>query len=199
MRIGRLSGALAVAVIALAGCRSSAPETPQPGTRASAAVTCRVGPDGGPAVADRGIGGTGEPKRRVADRGIGGTGIIGVITGFGSVCVNGFEVAYDPAVPVSVDGRPDGADILRVGQLAAIEASGGTGAMLHARRLAVRHEVVGPVEAAPGGTGALRVAGRSSPCRPACKARRRRARAAGSRSAGCAVRAGEFSQPASTR
>ena len=75
------------------------------------------------------------------------------------MCVNGFEVAFDPTTPVSVDGRPDGAGVLRVGQLAAIEAAGGRGAELRARRLAVRHEVVGPVEAAADGPGLIRVAG----------------------------------------
>jgi hypothetical protein len=156
MRIGALSGVLA-AILALAACTPPTPQTPK--ISASAAAACRVGPDGGPAVADRGIGGTGGPERRMTDRGIGGTGIIGVITGFGSVCVNGFEVAYDPAASVSVDGRPDGADVLRVGQLAAIEAGGSLGAELQARRVAVRHEVVGPVEAPPEGAGLIRVAG----------------------------------------
>lgn len=41
--------------------------------------------------ADSGIGGTGQQ----AQEGIGGTGIIGVITGFASVCVNGLEILYD--------------------------------------------------------------------------------------------------------
>jgi Domain of unknown function (DUF5666) len=111
-------------------------------------------------MADRGIGGTGSPDRRLADKGIGGTGIIGVVTGLGSVCVNGFEVSYDPAIQVSVDGRPDSAGVLRVGQLAAIEAAGPEDG-LTARRLSIRHEVTGPVEASSDGATALRVAGQS--------------------------------------
>ncbi len=153
----RIPAATIAVAIALAACSSRPAQTPETG--ATAAPTCRVGPDGEPVVADRGIGGTGRPERRVADRGIGGTGIIGVITGFGSVCVNGFEVVYDPQKPVSVDGRPDDASVLRVGQFAAIEAASGLGFELHARRLAVRHEVVGPVEAAAHGSGQIRVAG----------------------------------------
>src|SRR5580698_2173075 len=73
-------------------------------------------------AADRGIGGTGAPSNgpAMADRGIGGTGIVGTITGFGSVFVNGLEVAYAPGTPMTVDGvaEPDAA--LRVGQLEAI-------------------------------------------------------------------------------
>ena len=56
-------------------------------------------PDVSPLFADRGIGGTGAPAAlsaasRTADRGIGGTGIIGVVTGFGSIFVNGLEIQY---------------------------------------------------------------------------------------------------------
>src|SRR2546422_4023925 len=51
-----------------------------------------------------GIGGTGIGKD--GSGGIGGTGIVGVITGFASICVNGVEVHYDASPPVSADGRP---------------------------------------------------------------------------------------------
>jgi hypothetical protein len=45
-----------------------------------------------------GIGGTGQPFNR--NPGIGGTGIIGTITGFGSILVNGYEVDYAPEQPI---------------------------------------------------------------------------------------------------
>ena len=128
---------------------------------------CRVGPDGGPPRADRGIGGTGvsagrlsergiggtgQPATLTADRGIGGTGapdtgISGVITGFASVCVNGVEVALDPSVPILVDesARVD-AGALRAGQMVAITAASDQ-AEPRAQAVAVRHEVIGPVEA----------------------------------------------------
>ncbi len=79
----------------------------------------------GTAASDRGIGGTGGPAAgpEISDRGIGGTGIVGVITGFGSVIVNGMEIAYAPDTPVSVDGVSDTTATLRVGQFAAIVAS----------------------------------------------------------------------------
>ena len=109
----------------------------------------------GTSAGDRGIGGTGAPANgpQISDRGIGGTGIVGVITGFGSVFVNGLEVAYDPATPVTVDGEADTQSALRVGQLAAIVASDDHG--LHAASIAVQHEVSGPVTAviADDGTG----------------------------------------------
>jgi hypothetical protein len=99
----------------------------------------------GTATSERGIGGTGAPASgpEISDRGIGGTGIVGVITGFGSVIVNGLEIAYAPSTPLTVDGESDTGAALRVGQLAAIVASDDHG--LHAVSIAVQHEVSGPV------------------------------------------------------
>src|ERR1700722_13176099 len=114
----------------------------------------------GTPAADRGIGGTGAPASGpgISDRGIGGTGIVGIITGFGSVFVNGLEVAYTPTTPLTVDGASDPDAALRVGQLAAIVASDDHG--LDAVSIDVRHEVSGPVTSvsaagvsASGGTG----------------------------------------------
>jgi hypothetical protein len=99
----------------------------------------------GTAASDRGIGGTGAPAGgpEISDRGIGGTGIVGVITGFGSVIVNGLEIAYAPSTPLTVDGVSDTGEALRVGQLATIVANNDHG--LQAVSIAVRHEVSGPV------------------------------------------------------
>jgi hypothetical protein len=98
-------------------------------------------------ASDRGIGGTGGPASgpEISDRGIGGTGIVGVITGFGSVIINGLEIAYDPSTPLTVDGVSETGAALRVGQLAALVASDNHG--LHAVNISVRHEVSGPVTA----------------------------------------------------
>ena len=112
----------ALGMAGLAACAGPAPAPPQQ----QAAASCRVGPDGRRpdvqpvmtargfggtgSVADRGIGGTGQMADRgfggtgqVADRGLGGTGIVGTITGFASVCVNGVEVAFDATAPVLVE------------------------------------------------------------------------------------------------
>src|ERR1700722_13700231 len=107
----------------------------------------------GAPASDRGIGGTGAPASgpAISDRGIGGTGIVGTITGFGSVFVNGLEVAYTPTTPLTVDGMPDPDATLRVGQLATIVASDDHG--LNAVSIDVRHEVSGPVTSVSAGAG----------------------------------------------
>jgi hypothetical protein len=120
---------------------------------------CQIGPDGGPVVADRGIGGTGIDNNAIqtADRGIGGTGIVGVVTGFSSVCVAGLEVSYDSTTPVSIAGSPASVDELRAGQVVAIDATqNSTG--LRATNIRVRHEVTGPVQSVLA-DGVLTVAG----------------------------------------
>lgn len=94
---------------------------------------------------------------QVADRGIGGTGIVGVITGFASVCLGGREVTFDPDLPVMVDEMPAFPADLRAGQLAAIEAAN-AGSGLRARRISVRHEASGPVESVEA-NGIVHVAG----------------------------------------
>ena len=118
---------------------------------------CGPGSDSSTQLVDRGIGGTGiaPAGQRTADRGLGGTGIVGVITGFGSVCVNRLEVALNGTLQVKVDGNRTAGTMLRAGQVVAIGADG-TGAGLRARSIAVRHEVSGRVEA---GNDGLIVAG----------------------------------------
>lgn len=130
----------------LASC-TPAPRPPTPAVvAAAAAAVCRVGPDDGPPMAERGIGGTGAPAIQLAERGIGGTGIIGVVTGFASICLAGREVALPAGVPIEIGGVPADPRALRAGQVAAIEASG-DGGTLTARRIEVRYEVSGPIEA----------------------------------------------------
>lgn len=71
-------------------------------------------------VARSGIGGTGQP---LADGGgIGGTGIVGAITGFGSVCVNGLEVEFDNQTSVNMNGRSATLHDLAVGQVISLQA-----------------------------------------------------------------------------
>lgn len=127
-------------LLVLAAC------VPAPPPRPIAALPhCQIGPDGGPVAADRGIGGTGAPAIRRADRGIGGTGIVGVISGFASVCVNGLEVEYDRSVPVETDGSPGQPSQLRAGQVVAITVDDIDGRP-RAEQIFIRHEVRGPVE-----------------------------------------------------
>ena len=180
----RRRGAAFGAVLALlASCMQPLPETggKQPevagGNLPGSTAVCRVGTDGGPAIVDRGIGGTGVAAgdtrtadrgiggtgaasgaiTQQVDRGIGGTGIIGIVTGFASICLDGREIALTDTVPVLVDGQSASTSVLRAGQLATVEATGPATA-LEARHIAIRHEVSGPVEAIES-NGILRVAG----------------------------------------
>lgn len=76
-----------------------------------------IGGIGGTGIApNRGIGGTGiKPESGgiggtgIQANGIGGTGIVGVITGFGSICVNNLEVNYFSNTPVDLDGKKSAA------------------------------------------------------------------------------------------
>jgi len=67
-----------------------------------------------------GVGGTGAPTLRPG--GTGGTGIVGTITGFASICVNGLEVHFGKDVPVSENGAPASSAHLAIGQVVAVEA-----------------------------------------------------------------------------
>lgn len=111
-----------------------------------------IGGTGAPELAVGGIGGTGAPQ--LAAGGIGGTGspvalgetagVVGTITAFGSICVNGLRVQYDDSTPITSDGVATTAGTLAVGQVVAVEASG-TQRGLIARKVAILHAVVGPV------------------------------------------------------
>lgn len=94
-----------------------------------------------------GIGGTGDAVLPLAEGETGG--VVGTITGFASICVNGLEVHYDDQTPVAVDGDPASTSGLAVGQVVAIQvAKGGRG--LEATKINVIHAVVGPVSRVDG-------------------------------------------------
>lgn len=113
-----------------------------------------LGGTGAPMVAQdpgNGLGGTGSPLAG-GDSGLGGTGIVGVVTGFASICVNGVEVDYSPSMPVDRDGVAAPVSELAVGQLVALQAVG-QGDQLRARRIAVIDAAVGPLTAVDARTG----------------------------------------------
>jgi hypothetical protein len=130
------------------------------GTKDTDALVCKIGPNGGPVLSERGMGGTGISTGHtlMTERGLGGTGIIGVVTGFASICVNGLEVAYDPATPVMIGGTPADANALRAGQVVAIEAAGR--AVSQARKISIIYQVSGPIESVTG-PGRMQVAGQT--------------------------------------
>ncbi len=174
-RLTRLAGFFLTTVLlilgGLTGCAApDVPVTPIPAAQAPHGPVCRIGPDGGPPPAkypeaDRGIGGTGKPANeaalvQTADRGIGGTGIVGVVTGFASICVDGTEVAYDDTAAVDIDGNPAGPEQLRAGDVVAIRGNGSL-AQPQARSISARIEVAGRIDNLSMTTGALRIAGQT--------------------------------------
>ena len=111
---------------------------------------------GGTGHPEKGIGGTG--SKLAEEGGIGGTGIIGTITGFASICVNGVEVHYDNNTPVTVDGRLTSVRELAVGQVVVTRALG-FGQEVTAKHIAVVHAAVGPISHINHQTGEMHVLG----------------------------------------
>ncbi len=110
---------------------------------------------------DLGIGGTGAlllPDQGPEDRGIGGTGVIGTIRQFGSIVVNGLRIAYPDSTAVWMDDERAPPAALRLGHVVEVLAQR-SGDGLVTRRIDVRSEVVGPVEAVT--PGLLTVLGQS--------------------------------------
>jgi hypothetical protein len=126
------------------------------------AIGSGIGGTGAPAAKSDpgGIGGTGQVagKPVFGEGGIGGTGIVGVVTGFASICVNGVEVQYDATTPVWDNGQAGSLRQLAVGQIVSVTALGG-GAQPKARGIAMIHALVGPVDAIDTATGRLQVMG----------------------------------------
>lgn len=150
-----------VALLLLASC-AQGPRQIEP----DPALVCAAEPDrgmGGTGILsqtdpDRGMGGTGVIAREAGpgdgpggsgmtasvDRGIGGTGIVGTVTGFGSICVNGFRIAYDQSTPVTADGNAARATSLARGMTVAVTATEQSGALV-AQTIAIQSALIGPV------------------------------------------------------
>lgn len=86
-----------------------------------------------------------EPEKKTPKGGIGGTGIVGTLTDFGSLIVNGLIVETDGATKVTTAFGPADAATLAIGQNLTIEAATET-ASLFARRVHVAHPVIGVVQ-----------------------------------------------------
>jgi hypothetical protein len=107
----------------------------------------------------RGLGGTGATARN-EDRGIGGTGIVGVVTGFASICVNGYDVTVNDQTTVTVEGIPATPADIKLGQLVEIEAFVADGKYA-AAVVNVRMAVAGPVTSVAADKSSLVVAGQT--------------------------------------
>jgi hypothetical protein len=120
-----------------------------------APLTKRPGGIGGTGAVAGGVGGTG-----ISDDngGIGGTGIVGTITGFASICVNGVEVHFNNNVPVSENGIVATSTQLAVGQVVAVEAFNSRRG-LEAGRISILHVYEGPLTALPRASMPMRVMG----------------------------------------
>lgn len=142
--------------LAAGGLGGSGAPAAEPGVGGTGAALAGLpGGTGGTGDPARGgVGGTGAP----AESGLGGTGIVGTITGFASICVNGLEVHYDDAVALSENGVAAPAGRLAVGQVVAVEA-GGSARGLEARRISILHAYEGPLTSPAGAGDTLRVMG----------------------------------------
>lgn len=120
-----------------------------------------------PSGDEGGIGGTGA-RPGTDEGGIGGTGftgsgaigVIGTVTGFGSICVGPTEVHYTAATPVSIDERAVDVGALGTNQVVEIVADTVNGE-LHARAVVVRHVVQGPITAYDRDAGRFEVMGQA--------------------------------------
>lgn len=143
---------------------TGAPQPQRPGgTGGTGAVADGVD---GTFIDHGGVGGTGAPILRPG--GSGGTGIVGTITGFASICVNGLEVHFGKDVPVSENGAPASSAHLAIGQVVAVEAFAGKRG-LQAGRISILNVYEGPLTALPNASAPLRVMGQ--PVRLAAGAR----------------------------
>lgn len=104
-----------------------------------------------------GIGGTGHSQ---GDGGIGGTGIVGIITGFGSIWVNGLEVEYDAKTALVTTAAAANTHELAIGQVVVIEAQDGK-TLLQANKISVIDAVVGQISALDAGSGKMTVLGQT--------------------------------------
>jgi len=110
---------------------------------------------GGTGAVAGGVGGTGISND---NGGIGGTGIVGTITGFASICVNGVEVHFTQKVPISENGVAASSTHLAVGQVVAVEAFNSRRG-LEAGRISILHVYEGPLTALPRDSMPMRVMG----------------------------------------
>lgn len=174
LRIFRtLAAAFALTACAAPVAQAAAPACVDPGGIGGSGAPAREGGIGGTgapeaanvggfggtgAIARNGIGGTGAAAR---EGGFGGTGIVGTITGFASICVNGVEVQYADAVPVTENGIDSTTARLAVGQVVAVEAGGTSDRGLEARTITILNAYEGPLTALPDASSPLRVMGQA--------------------------------------
>jgi hypothetical protein len=103
---------------------------------------------GAPIEKGGGIGGTGDSVVEYAllpQDAEGDVGIMGVVTGFASICVNGEEVQYDSSTPIYDNGKSAKLADLAVGKTVMLKVSNVNG-ILHARAIGLFNAVSGPIK-----------------------------------------------------
>jgi hypothetical protein len=102
---------------------------------------------GAPILKGGGIGGTGDSVTEYAllpQDTEGDVGIMGVVTGFASICVNGEEVQYDSSTPIYDNGKSAKLADLAVGKTVMLKVDNVNG-ILHARAIGLFNAVSGPI------------------------------------------------------
>lgn len=107
---------------------------------------------------DIGIGGTGMLAN--TGSGLGGTGIVGEVTGFGSVFVNGIEIEYNRETPFTIDGKTAAHQQLVIGDVVEILTTD-TKQHTSAQVINLRHEVIGQVESINAQDASFRILGQT--------------------------------------
>jgi hypothetical protein len=110
---------------------------------------------------DVGLGGTGLlAETDTGAGGIGGTGITGVITGYGSIFVNGIEIEYDDETPFTIDGESVPSQNLEIGDVVDV-LTVDSKQYTHAQIINLRHEIIGVVESVEPQTYSFNINGQS--------------------------------------
>ena len=93
------------------------------------------------------MGGTGifAENGLLPDNGKGGIAIVGVVTGFASICVNDVEVHYDANTPVFDNGNASKLANLTAGQMVMLTADRANDRLV-ARSIGMIDAVVGPID-----------------------------------------------------
>lgn len=97
---------------------------------------------------DIGLGGTGMTASSgsgLGGTGMSGTGVLGTITGFGSIFVNGIEIEYDDETVFTVDGEAAELQSLVIGDVVEVLTTDDK-TYTQAKMINLRHEVIGRVE-----------------------------------------------------
>lgn len=133
-----------------------------------------IGGTGRGSSEEEGIGGTG---RSTDTEGIGGTGhgsseagrdarqalgLVGVIAGFASICVNGQEIHFSSATAIHIDGKSAHAAQLQLGQMVSVAANNAAQQNeYHASRIDIFNTLIGPVQEIEAAQGRLRILGQN--------------------------------------